>query len=182
MAKINKGKVEFETEAKFGYLKGSSKWAKILEADDYGNFSISVYPDEETLKHFEDEMKELQAAAVAELDDVGKKYMEADVIKEDDDGNKFVSFKLKEEGWEGKKNSIQIYDVYGNQVPDWDKLIGNGSVVKVKYRAAPYYMASSKMCGVSYRFYAVQVIKLEEYTQGDSGFGDETDGDEDQPF
>ena len=68
-----------------------------------------------------------------------------------------------------------MFDAGGNSMPDWDSLVGNGSLVKVKYRIAPYYMGSTKMVGISYKFYAVQVITLEEYSGGgESGFGDET--------
>ena len=75
-----------------------------------------------------------------------------------------------------------MYDAGGNKVVDWDKLVGNGSVVKVKYRVAPYYMSSTKMVGISYSFYAVQVINLVEFSQGDSGFGGESGGGSDAPF
>jgi hypothetical protein len=68
-----------------------------------------------------------------------------------------------------------MYDAGGNLVTDWDKLVGNGSKVKIKYRVAPYYMSSTKMVGLSFKFYAVQVINLVEFKQGDKGFGDETD-------
>ena len=178
MAKITKGRVEFENEAsqpKFGYVKGTCKWAKVLDVDDYGNYSISLYGDD--VLEMEEELKAMQESAAKEIEDLGKKYVLADLFKEDNEGNKFLGFKLPEKKYDGTDNKIDIYDAGGNKVDDWDKLIGNGSVIKLKYRIAPYYMSSTKMVGISYKFYAIQVINLVEYTQGDSGFGDETSGE-----
>jgi hypothetical protein len=175
LAKINKGRVEFTeeaSEATFGYVKGTCKWAKVLDVDDYGNYSISMYGDD--ILDMKEELEAMQKSAAKELDELGKKYVLADLFKEDSDGNTFLGFKLPEEKFDKTPNKITIFDAGGNRVDDWDKLIGNGSLVKVKYRIAPYYMSSTKMVGISYKFYAIQVINLVEYTEGDSGFGDET--------
>jgi hypothetical protein len=174
MAKINKGKVTFEkAEAQFGYIKGECKWAKVLEVDDYGNYSISMYGDE--VVGLQQDLEELRDLAASEIAELGKPYEVADIFKVDSDGNKFLGFKLPEKDYEGNDNSIKMYDAGGNLVTDWDKLVGNGSKVKIKYRVAPYYMSSTKMVGLSFKFYAVQVINLVEFKQGDKGFGDETD-------
>jgi len=181
--KVNKGRVTFEGDdaVKFGYIKGTSKWAKVIKAGEYGHYSIDLYGEE-----IEDHIpvfEEMRDKAVEAAKGAGKKVaVVADVFRENEDtGEKYIQFKLPEEDFEGKPTKIKIYDIHGKLVEDWDKLIGNGSVVKVKYRAKPYYFAATKMVGISYRFYAVQVIKLEEYSGGDSGFGDESDGNE-APF
>lgn len=175
MAKINKGKVTFEkAEAQFGYVKGECKWAKVLDIDDYGNYSISMYGDE--VVELQEELEALRDEAAGEIEALGKPFNVADVLKTDNDGNKFIGFKLPENDYEGNPNKIKMFDAGGKPVEDWDALVGNGSKVKIKYRVAPYYMSSTKMVGLSFKFYAVQVIDLVEYTQGDSGFGDETDG------
>ena len=61
--------------------------------------------------------------------------------------------------------------------------IGSGSVVKVSFEAAPYFMASTKDVGVSFaRMAGVQLIKYVEYTgSGPSaeGMGFEADDSED---
>ena len=174
--KFNKGKCLFEGDdsVKFGYVKGTAKWAHILKPNEFGNFAIDLYGDgiEELIPELEEIRDEAYELVVSE----GKKASKADVYKQDDEGNKFIQFKLPELDFEGKPNGIKIYDVHGKLVEDWDKLIGNGSTVKIKYRAKPYYMSSTKMVGVSYRFYAVQVIDLVEFKASDSGFGDESDG------
>jgi hypothetical protein len=172
---IAKGRATFNKEAsKWGYVKGEAKWCKFLKPDDYDKFSVNLSGSD-----IEDLIVELEAMrdeAVEAVEALGKKAIPADVYKEEEDGTKFISFKLPAVDYEGKPNKIKVYDVSGNLVEDWDKEVGNGSVIKIKYQAKPYYMASTKMVGISYRFYAMQIIKLEEYTSKDSGFGDETDG------
>ncbi len=179
MATINKGKVTFTeaaSEAKFGYLKGEAKWAELLKPGMYGTFGIKLYGDE--VLELREELEAMQDSAFKEVEELGKKAIKADLYKEDEDGKEFLAFKLKETKFDGTPNKITMYDVGGNKVDDWDKLVGNGSIVKIKYRIAPYYMASTKMVGISYNFYAVQVIELKEYSGGgDSGFGDETSSD-----
>ena len=163
------------TEAHFGYIKGKCKWAKLLEPDDYDKFSINIIPDTESLDNHRIIFDELIDKAKQEVLDAGKKVNGvADYVKEEEDGTEFLSFKLPSTNYEGNPNKIDIYNVHGKKEPDWDKLVGNGSLVKIKYMAKPYYMASTKMVGVSLRFYAVQIIDLVEYSGGDSGFEDES--------
>jgi hypothetical protein len=184
IVKFEKGRAKFEGDdaVKFGYLKGTCKWAHILDTDLYGKYSIDLYGEEveEHIPEFEEMRDAAYDAVIAE----GKKVAgKADVYKVNDDtGEKYIHFKLDEVNFKGEPNKIKIYDVTGKEVTDdWDKLIGNGSLVKIKYKVSPYYMASTKMVGVSYKFYAIQVIKLEEYAPQDKGFGDESDGSE-APF
>ena len=176
MATIKAGKVTFTeaaSQGQFGYVKGTCKWAELLAVGMYGTFGIKMYGD--NVIELEEELKAMQDSAFNEVEELGKKAIKADIFKEEDDGTKFLAFKLKETKFDGTPNKVTFYDAGGKEVPDWDKLVGNGSTVKIKYRAAPYYMASTKMVGISYNFYAVQVIDLKEFSGGgDSGFGDET--------
>ena len=178
MGTIKQGKITFTEEASqaaFGYLKGEAKWAELLKPGMYGTFGIKLYGEE--VNDLQTELEAMQDSAYNEVVELGKKAIKADLYKEDDEGNQFLAFKLKETKFDGTPNKITMYDAGGNKVDDWDKLVGNGSTVKIKYRIAPYYMASTKMVGISYSFYAVQVINLKEFSKGDSGFGDETSGD-----
>ena len=176
MATIAKGRVTFTeeaSEAKFGYLKGTCKWAELLTVGMYGTYGIKMYGD--NVVEMEEELKAMQDSAAKEVDELGKKYELADLFKADEDGSKFLGFKLDESKRDGTPNKITMYDAGGTQVDDWDKLVGNNSTVKIKYRIAPYSMSSTKMVGISYKFYAVQVIDLKEFkSKGDNGFGDET--------
>jgi hypothetical protein len=179
MATITKGRVTFTEEAsegKFGYIKGTCKWAELLTIGLYGTYGIKMYG--ENVEDMETELRAMQKSAADEVKALDKKYELADVIKTDEDGNKFIGFKLNENKYDGTPNKVTFFDAGGAEVPDWDQLVGNGSTVKIKYRIAPYYMASSKMVGISFNFYAVQVIDLKPYGGGgDSGFGDETSSD-----
>jgi hypothetical protein len=163
----------------FGYLKGESKWAKILKPNQYDNYAVDVYTD---LDHIKEIAGEIAETAKGLIEDAGKKVKGiADLVKENDEDVEYVQFKRKGLKFDGSPNTPpKIYDASGTHVEDWDKLIGNGSIVKVAYQLSPYYMASTKMVGVSYKFYAIQIIKLSEYKAGGSGnagFEDETDGD-----
>lgn len=175
MATITKGRVKFDTENVFGYVKGTTKWAQILEVDDYGKYSVNMYGDD--VVELKEELEALRGEAAKEVEELGKKYELADVLKTDDVGEEFISFKLPPENYEGKEQKITMLDAGGNVVEYWDKLVGNGSNVKIKYMFSPYYMSSSKMVGISYKIYAMQVINLVEYKASDSGFGDETVSD-----
>jgi hypothetical protein len=170
-----------ETQPVFGYVKGITKWAKILEPDQYGKYSVNMYLDDDTLEEQVNTFNKVVTSAMDEVVEAGKKVAgKAEFLKEDDDGKKFLSFKLDETKYDGSPNKIEMYNAFGQKVDDWDKLVGNGSTVKIKYMAKPYYMASTKMVGVSLKFYAMQVIDLVEYSGGgDAGFGDETG---DAPF
>ena len=182
MATIKAGKITFTeaaSQGQFGYVKGTCKWAELLQVGMYGTFGIKLYGD--NVVELETELAAMQDSAFKEVEEVGKKAIKADLYKEEEDGTKFLAFKLKETKYDGTLNKISFFDAGGAAVPDWNKLVGNGSTVKVKYRVAPYYMASTKMVGLSFSFYAVQVIDLKEFSGGgDSGFGDETDSQE--PF
>jgi len=175
MAKLAKGRVTFEkeaSEAQFGYLKGEAKWAELLSVGLYGTYGIKLYGDE--VIEMKEELQAMLDSAYDEVIELGKKADKADVFKTDEDGKQFLAFKLPENDFEGNPNKITMYDVSGKKIDDWDKLVGNGSIVKIKYRVAPYYMSSTKVVGISYKFYACQVLDLKEFTQGESGFGDES--------
>ena len=175
MAKMAKGRITFEkesSEAAFGYLRGTAKWAELLSVGLYGTYGIKMYGDD--VVEMEEELQAMLDSAYDEVIELGKKADKADVFKTDEDGKQFLAFKLPENDFEGNPNKITMYDVSGKKIDDWDKLVGNGSIVKIKYRVAPYYMSSTKVVGISYKFYACQVLDLKEFTQGEAGFGDES--------
>ena len=171
----DKGRAKFDKEAThFGYIKGTAQWAKILQPGEYGSYEVDLYPDEETLEHFKSIAGPICDESKEAIEGLGKKVSGiADFIK-DKDGKEYIKFKLPAEKYDGTPQKPVVVDAGGTTQPDWDQLIGNGSIVKLKYWMSPYYMASSKAVGVSLKFNAIQVIKLEEYAGGDTGFGDES--------
>lgn len=187
-ARISDGRVVFEftddkgkkkNYAHFDYLRGKAKWAKVLEADQYGNYAIDVYPEEAGgLDAIKEEAERIAEEAKGLVEGLKKKVaLVADVSKEDSEEVEYIQFKRKED-----KGAPKIYNKYGELDEDWDSLVGNGSIVKVGCVLSPYYMAATKTVGVSYKLYAVQVIDLVEYEggSGNTGFGNEA-GDE-APF
>jgi hypothetical protein len=178
---VSKGKVIFDKEAsKWSYIKGTAQWAHIIEPNQFDKFSIDLYGDE--VEEHAEELENLLDEAYQAVEEAGKKIAgKADIYRVNDEtGEKYLQFGMNAE-YDGKPNKIDIYDVYGKKIPDFDKLIGNGSIVKIKVQFKPYYMASTKMVGLSKKFYALQLIDLKEYGGSDGGFGNEA-GDDTTPF
>lgn len=179
-AKQNKGKVSFDKEdSKWGYIKGTVKWAKVLEADDYGHYSLSLYVSDEEKDKYVSIVSEVANYSFNECTSLGINPMLKEVtLKEDKEGNEYIGFKLEAvNSYTGDTNHLTFVDKYGNTVHDWNKLIGNGSTIKVKYRAKPYCV--NKNAGAGVRMFAIQIIDLVEYTSGSSnGFSDESESDE----
>jgi len=173
-ASIVKGKVVFSKESsEWKYLKGTAQWAHILEPNQFDKFSIDLYG--ESVEEHADELENLLDEAYQAVEGLGKKIAgKADLYRTNEEtGQKYLQFGQNAE-YDGKPNHIDIYDVSGKKVTDtWESLIGNGSTVVIKVQFKPYYMATTKMVGISKKFYAIQVINLVEYV-GQSGFGDET--------
>ena len=176
----NQGRVSFVSKtddgktnqfSHFGKIKGTAKWCKVLEPDQYDNYAVDIYGD---LSHVQAEAEAIAEKAKELVLASGKKVAGiADVLKEKD-GESFVQFKRKGSKQDGSPNTPpKIYNAQGSQVEGWDKKVGNGSTVGVAYYLSPYYMASTKMVGVSMKFYAIQVINLVEYSGG---------GDSSSPF
>ena len=65
MATIAKGRITFTeaaSEGKFGYVKGTCKWAELLKAGQFGDYNINMYGDNVI------EMREELEAMQQELD------------------------------------------------------------------------------------------------------------------
>lgn len=126
------------------------------------------------------------------------KIQKADIWEEDCDGDIVMKFKQKAiiKSIKGTHEvKIPIFDSKGKPLSDIK--LGGGSHIKLCFSAAPYYVPSTRMCGLSLRPVAVQVIELKEWAEGGTmqayGFKDEDgyegeakdedeDEDEDHPF
>ena len=178
---VNKGKVVFSKEdSKWAYVKGTAKWAHIISPNQFDKYSIDLYGD--GVVELGEELENLLEEACQAVEEVGKKISgKADIYRVDEEtGEEYIQFGMNAE-YDGKPNHITLYDVYGKKIENFDKLIGNGSIVKIKVQFKPYYMATTKMVGLSRKFYALQIIDLKEYGGTDSGFGNEA-GEDDAPF
>ena len=109
----------------------------------------------------------------ANLADIGEWDEETDELK--------LNFKSKaqftnKDTDEIIKIKIPLFDAKGTPV---DVKIGGGSVLRIAYTPEGYYMASTKMIGVTCRIAAVKVIELKEYAgagAGAYGFDDDEEG------
>lgn len=185
-----KGRVNFVTKNEdgttdhfthFGTVKGEGKWCKVLEPDQYDNYAVDIYGD---LSHVVEEAEAIRAKAKELVETSGKKVNgEADILKTNDEGVTYMQFKRKGSKVDGTPNTPpKIYDAQGKHDTEWNKLIGNGSKVGVAYMLSPYYMASTKMVGVSLKFYGLQVIELKEYQSGGGSSPFANESGEDLPF
>lgn len=125
---------------------------------------------------------------------VASKIQKGDIFEEDTDGNIVMKFKQKAilKSIKGTHEvKIPLFDSKGKPLSNIK--LGGGSKIKLCFSVAPYYVPSTRMCGLSLRPVAVQVIELKEWAEGGTmqayGFKDE-DGyegaevaeDDDPPF
>lgn len=95
------------------------------------------------------------------------KIHKADLYEEDADGNIVMKFKQRAviKSIKGTYEvKIPIFDSKGKPLSDIK--LGGGSKIKLCFSVAPYFVPSTKMCGLSLRPVAVQVIELKEWTEG----------------
>lgn len=95
------------------------------------------------------------------------KIHKADIYEEDADGNIVMKFKQRAviKSIKGTYDvKIPIFDSKGKPLSDIK--LGGGSKIKLCFSVSPYFVPSTKMCGLSLRPVAVQVIELKEWTEG----------------
>lgn len=125
---------------------------------------------------------------------VASKIQKADIYEEDTDGNIVMKFKQKAilKSIKGTHEvKIPLFDSKGKPLSNIK--LGGGSKIKLCFSVAPYYVPSTRMCGLSLRPVAVQVIELKEWAEGgtmqaygfksEDGYEDaEAAEDDDPPF
>ena len=181
---------------------GSAMWVKILEPDTTfdpaGKYEAQIIcnPNDEKVAAFVKAVKSIADKALEEAKENLKPPKDKSVFLRDiftnevdkegnETGNIVIKAKSPAEDRDGNKITIPVYDVKGRKEDAWNKLIGNGSKIKMEVWAFPYHMANGNSVGVSMRLKKVQVVELNEYN-GNSGFGDESGeegfGDTDETF
>jgi len=177
--------------------KGSALWVRIKEPlteyDPDGQYLAKVVLDPTTddFKKFEDSLQKMLDSAVAEAKDKlspakAKTLVVKPVVADEEGsdgeltGNVVVNSKVKAI-WKNSDGSVDnikvpVHDVKGVEMKDFDKLIGNGSTIRLRVWAKPYYMAAFNQVGISYRLNKVQLIDLVEYASKGDDFNDETGG------
>ena len=179
MAKVKQAPSIFtDTEPLWHYVKGTGQWINVVDVDEYGKWSVNLYGDE--VLALETELQAYLDEAVAFAKEQGKDVKAVADLYKEYDGKRYIQFKKPQydEDTEGPK----LYNVHGDEVTGtFKKPIGGGSTVRVRAMIKPYYMASTKTVGLTYKLLAMQIIENKEY-KGASGFGDESGGAEKAPF
>ncbi|MBT7685136.1 MAG: hypothetical protein HN669_06140 [Candidatus Marinimicrobia bacterium] len=170
---------------------GSSLWTKVdkptFDYNPKGQYEagIVVDPADEGVAKFIATMEKLRDAAVKEAkgnlsEAKGNKLVIRDIVKDDEDkdGNSTGLVVIKTKAYavdfDGNTVTIPVFNSKGIVQEDFNKLIGNGSTLKLQIWASPYHMASDNSVGISYKLKKVQLIELKEYSGGDDAFGDES--------
>lgn len=133
---------------------------------------------QETLEDFYDNDEEV-AKAVAK----GRKVIMSGIYENDEEGRIVLKFKQKAKITKknGEKINIKLPQFDSRGKPMEAANIGRDSVIKVNFSVRPYYLPTTKTCGLSLRPVAIQVIQLNEFSGGGGtaesyGFGDEGEG------
>lgn len=100
-------------------------------------------------------------------------------------GNVIFKFSLKDvDKLPDGKNKIAVFNAEGKPIANVP-LVGNGSTIRVRGFANPYYMASTNAIGIALKWEALQIIDLVAFSGGE-GFdavdGSFVDEDEEIPF
>lgn len=153
-----------------------------LAMDDNEATSKLITKLQQILEDFYDNDEEV-AKAVAK----GRKVVLSDIYERDEEGRIVLKFKQKAKITKksGEKIDIKLPQFDSRGKPMQGANIGRDSVIKVNFSVRPYYLPTTKTCGLSLRPVAVQVIKLIEFTGGGSaesyGFNDEGEGGYQEP-
>lgn len=132
---------------------------------------------QQMLEDFYDSDEEV-AKAIAK----GRKVVMTDVFEKDEEGRLVLKFKQKAKITKknGEKIDVKLPQFDSRGKPMEAANIGRDSVIKVNFSVRPYYLPTTKTCGLSLRPVAIQVIELHEFTGGGSaesyGFSDEGEG------
>lgn len=134
---------------------------------------------QQMLEDFYDNDEEV-AKAVAK----GRKVVMSDIYENDEEGRIVLKFKQKAKITKknGEKINIKLPQFDSRGKPMEAANIGRDSVIKVNFSVRPYYLPTTKTCGLSLRPVAIQVIQLNEFSGGGGGtaesygFSDEGEG------
>ena len=139
----------------------------------------------ETVAKLTDETKngkdgKAKAAAKKALADLGVNLPFEDVVDNEGEPTGDIRFKF---GSNADYEDAKTKKIIARKLPLFDSAnketkvaIWGGSVIKVAFDFAPYYMPSTNKCGVKLRMTAVQVITPNTGGNKDYGFGEEEGG------
>lgn len=138
-------------------LKGKIMWARLVDLNKYGKWSLDLYPDNAALEI----LRELQADGIK------------NVIKKDDEGYHVqISRPAQIELQKGQVQSVtppKVRDKDKQPLPD-NIRIGNGSDGTVAVEVYTHRVPNSEKRAKAMRLYGVQVENLVPFEVTDQGF------------
>lgn len=174
MAKKRTPNIFKDAEVLWKYVRGVGQWNAFVEPDDYDKWSTNLYGEE--VEELEDEMQAFLDEAVAFAKAEGKDVQTVAPLYKEYEGKRYIQFKRVK--YDEDMEAPKYYNIHGDEVTGKDrKEVGGGSSIRIRAMIKPYYMATTKTVGLSYKLLAVQVLENKEYT-GTVGFGDESGGAE----
>ncbi len=172
MAKKRIVNIFSEAEPLWKYLKGTGQWITVVDADDYDKWSVNLYGDE--VLDLRTELQAFLDEAVAFAESEGKEVKNIAGLYKEYQGKEYIQFKKPK--YDDDTEPPKLYNITGEEITGkMKKPIGGGSTVRIRAMIKPYYMASTKSVGLTYRLLALQIIENKEYA-GASGFEDESGG------
>lgn len=178
MAKAKIKNIFADHEPIWKYVRGTGNWNAVIEPDDYDKWSINLSGDE--VEELEGELQGALDEAVSFAKEEGKVVNTvAELFKKTNDGKRYIQFKKVK--YDDDTEGPKLYNISGDEITgQLKKEPGGGSTFRIKAMIKPYYMATTKTVGLSYKLLAVQIIESKEYA-GSAGFGDESNS-ETPPF
>lgn len=184
---------------------GSAMWCKVVEPDyrynPEGIYEVSLVLSKDKATPLITQLTNIVDTATKEAKE-GKGDMKLapnkvktitnnEVYKDEYDaegnetGNVIFKFSLKDvDKLPDGKNKIAVFNAEGKPIANVP-LVGNGSTIRVRGFANPYYMASTNAIGIALKWEALQIIDLVAFSGGE-GFdavdGSFVDEDEEIPF
>lgn len=135
--------------AKQVYLQGKAKWARLGRPDEWGNYKINLYLNNESVEKFRN---------------LGTK----NVLKKDEDGYFCTLRRPESKLMRGKVVGLAPPTVVDKDgMPMRDVMLGNGSDVTVKLDLYEYYPPGSKEKAKAMRMSGVRVDNLVPYARTD---------------
>jgi hypothetical protein len=128
------------------FFTGKAKWAHTGRPDKWGNYSLCIYPDAESLEKF----RALKTSKPSILNEE----------KKDDDGTFFKVSCPQNKNIAGKVVAFNVAVLHPDGRPITESLIGNGSDVTIKVDHYTYRKGE----GAALRLKAIRVDNLVPYT------------------
>jgi len=135
-------------------LQGKAKWVKPTAPDKYGNYSMVLYPNQESYN---------------KLLDLKQRGLKNE-IKKDEDGYSITLRRPQSKTYNGKVKGFAPPEIIGPDNLPFRQLIGNGSDVTAKIEVYPYHTPQGNSA-IAMRWMALRVDNHVPYDKKD--FDDE---------